>query len=149
MKKASVSFGASLLCGVLFSTNVALAEDPKVVAGQILNEAIPEFQSTMASMSQGCHNGQGVPPLNWSARQEPGNKAVKSLSDARVALGENKIDDAKKYIEAGLSQWDALINSLSRSCSGGSGGDDPTYYGRYVGYRNQVRERMLTVLRFL
>jgi hypothetical protein len=35
MKKAPVSFGASLLCGVLFSislANVALAEDPKAVA---------------------------------------------------------------------------------------------------------------------
>jgi hypothetical protein len=147
------SRAASFLCGVLFSiplANVALAEDAKAVASQILNEAIPEFQSTMSSMSQGCGGGaSGEPPLNWQGRQQPGNEAVKSLSDARVALSQNKIDDAKKYIEAGLSQWDALINSLAHSCSGGSSGLDPTYYGRYVGYKNQVRERMLTVLRFL
>lgn len=58
------SRAAPILCGILVSfsvANVAVAEDAKVVASQILDEAIPEFQRTMASMSQGCHNGQGVP----------------------------------------------------------------------------------------
>ena len=152
MSRSLQSKTFSILCGTILLTplaNVALAEEPKAVASQILNEAIPEFQSTMASMSQGCPNGQGKPPLNWSGRQDPGNKAVKSLGDARVALSENKIEEAKTHIEAGMSQWGELIASLSRSCPGGRGGLDPTYYGRYVGYWNQVRERMTTVLRFL
>ncbi|MET4257377.1 hypothetical protein ABIC09_002313 [Bradyrhizobium sp. S3.12.5] len=129
---------ASVIFGVFFLTpvaNVAFAADAKDIIKQILDEATPQLQSTMASMSQGCHNGQGVPPLNWAGRQQPGNAAVKALSDARVALAECRIADGKQQIDYGLGQWDNLIASLHQSCSGGGGGDDPTYYGNYVQFR--------------
>ena len=81
---------ASILCWVLFLTplaNVAFAVEAKDEIIKILGEAIPQLQNTMASMSQGCSGGpNGVPPLNWSGRQAPGNEAVKTLGDARTAL---------------------------------------------------------------
>jgi hypothetical protein len=129
--------------------NVAFAADAKDIIKQILDQATPQLQNTMASMSQGCHNGQGVPPLNWTARQQPGNAAVKALSDARVALAECRIADAKQQIDYGLGQWDNLIASLHQSCSGGEHGDDPTYYGTYVQFRDKLKERLQTAEQFL
>src|SRR5580700_411792 len=49
----------SIVCGVLFllpTTNVALA-DAKGVVAEILDEALPQLQNTMASVSQGCSGG--------------------------------------------------------------------------------------------
>ena len=66
---------------------VTFAVEAKDEIIKILGEAIPQLQNTMASMSQGCSGGpNGVPPLNWSGRQAPGNEAVKTLGDARTAL---------------------------------------------------------------
>jgi hypothetical protein len=142
----------SIVCGVLFllpTTNVALA-DAKGVVAEILDEALPQLQNTMASVSQGCSGGSnGVPPLGWQDRQKPGNAAVLSLSGARVAISENRIDDAKSKIITGLGQWDTLINSLSLSCSGGAHGEDPVNYGNYLRFRDVLKERLLTAIRFL
>jgi hypothetical protein len=146
------SRAASILCGVFFLiplANVAFA-DAKDVIKEILDEAIPQLQNTMASISQGCPGGpHGVPPLNWGGRQAPGNSAVQAFSAARAALGEGRITDTRQQIETGLSQWDALIASLSRSCSGGSGGVHPTNYGNYVRFKDSLNERLQTAMRFL
>jgi hypothetical protein len=146
------SRAASILCGVLFLiplANVAFA-DAKDVIKQILDEAIPQLQNTMASISQGCSGGSGgVPPLNWQARQESGNLAVQALSAGRAALGEGRTTDARQQINSGLSQWDTLINSLAASCSGGPSGENPVNYGNYVRFRDVMKERLQTALRFL
>ena len=146
------SRAALILCGALFLiplANLALA-DAKDVVKQILDEAIPQLQNTMASMSQGCSGGSGgVPPLNWQERQKPGNSAVQALSAGRAALGEGRIPDAKQQINSGISQWDTLINSLSMSCSGGPHGQDPVNYGNYVRFRDVMKERLQTAMRFL
>jgi hypothetical protein len=137
---------AWILCGVLFLAplaNVALAVDAKDEIIKILDETIPQLQSTMASLSVGCSGGSsGVPPLNWSSRQAPGNAAVKTLVDARTALAAAQtLDDAakqriKQQINSALSQWDTLINGLAGSCSGGGSGQNPVSYGNYVNFRN-------------
>jgi len=123
---------------------------------KILGEALPQLQSTMASMSQGCSGGSnGVPPLNWSGRQAPGNQAVITLSNARVLLATSQPSDAaamekvKQEINTGLSQWDTLISSLSLSCSGGEHGENPVYYGRYVAFRDILKTQLQTAMRFL
>jgi hypothetical protein len=146
LRRVSVCYGILFLA--LGAT--ATAADPKNVIKEILDEAIPQFQNTMASMSEGCSGGpNGVPPLNWSGRQKPGNVAIQDLSAARAAMGEDRIEDARKKINSGLSQWDTLINSLAGSCSGGAHGIDPVSYGNYVQFRNQVKERLQTALRFI
>jgi hypothetical protein len=148
----------SILCGILLTplANVAVAAEAKDVVLQILGEAIPQLQNTMASMSQGCSGGSGgVPPLNWQSRQAPGNSAVNTLGNARVALAAAQTSDAgamqqvKQQINSGLSQWDTLISSLERSCSGGSGGENPVNYGSYVQFRNQLKAELQTAMRFL
>jgi hypothetical protein len=149
---------ASIICGILLAplANVAVAADAKDVVLQILGEAIPQLQNTMASMSQGCSGGSGgVPPLNWQSRQSPGNSAVNTLGNARVALAAAQTSDTgamqqvKQQITSGLSQWDTLINSLDRSCSGGSGGENPVNYGSYVQFRDQLKAQLQTAMRFL
>lgn len=151
---------ASILCGVLFLTplltplaNVAFAVEAKDEVIKILGEAIPQLQNTMASMSQGCPGGgSGIPPLNWQARQAPGNSAVKTFGDARTALAAAKTSDLeniKQQINSGLSQWDTLINSLARSCEGGSGGLDPVNYGNYLRFRDKLTTELQTAMRFL
>jgi hypothetical protein len=137
-------------------TNVAFADGAKDVVLQILGEAIPQLQNQMASMSQGCSGGpSGVPPLNWSSRQAPGNSAVNTLSNARTALAAAQASDAgamqpiKQQINSGLSQWDTLISSLDRSCSGGSGGENPVGYGSYLQFRDRLKTELQTAMRFL
>jgi hypothetical protein len=110
----------------------------------------------MASMSQGCSGGRsGEPPLNWAARQAPGNSAVNTLSNARTALATAQTSDAiamqqiKQQINSGVSQWDTLINSLARSCSGGSSGVNPVRYGDYVRFRDLLKKELETATRFL
>jgi hypothetical protein len=152
------SRAASIICGVLFLiplANVAFAVDAKEETIKILGEAIPQLLNTMSSISQGCGGGpNGVPPLNWQGRQAPGNSAVKTLGDARVALAAaqasdaNAIQQVKQQINAGLGQWDALINSLASSCSGGSGGENPTNYGNYVQFRNDLKMQLQTSMRY-
>lgn len=103
---------ASIICGVLFLTplaNVAFAVEAKDEVIKILGEAIPQLQNTMASISQGCSGGgSGVPPLNWQGRQAPGNSAVSTLSDARLALKTAQTSDAgamekiKQQINSGV-----------------------------------------------
>ncbi|MCC8977575.1 hypothetical protein [Bradyrhizobium acaciae] len=120
------------------------------VVKEILDQAIPELQKQMASMSQGCSGGDhGVPPENWQARQAPGNSAIQAFSAARAALGEGRIPDTKQQIISALTQWDTLINSLALSCSGGEHGRDPDNYGNYLRFRDLLKERLLTALRFL
>jgi hypothetical protein len=124
--------------------------DAKEVIKGILDQAIPQLQTTMASISQGCSGGSsGVPPENWAARQVPGNAAVEEFSRARAALGEDRITDTRQHINSALTQWDTLINSLSLSCSGGEHGEHPVNYGNYVMFRNELRERLKTALLFL
>ncbi|MGO7981464.1 hypothetical protein ACC691_26520 [Rhizobium johnstonii] len=120
------------------------------VIKEILDEVLPELHTTMSSMSEGCPGGKnGIPPLNWSERQRPGNAAVESFAAARAALGEGRIEDTKKYTNDALSQWDNLIYALNDSCAGGPHGVDPTNYGNYVRFRDVMKERLRTALRFL
>jgi hypothetical protein len=120
---------ASILCGVLFLiplANVAFAADAADVIKGILDEAIPQLQNTMASISQGCSGGpSGEPPLNWQDRQKPGNSAVQAFSAARAALATGQTSVAVQLINSGLSRWDTLINSLAKSCSGARTGRIP------------------------
>jgi hypothetical protein len=158
-RSRQVTRTVSLLCGLLLLpslSNVAFAVDPKTEILKILGEAIPQLQNTMASISQGCSGGSGgVPPLNWQGRQQPGNSAVRELGDARTVLAGAQTTDAgaiqqvKQLINAGLTDWDALINSLAASCSGGSHGEDPVNYGNYVQFRNDLKTQLVTTMRFL
>ncbi|MEY9428136.1 hypothetical protein ABH975_003451 [Bradyrhizobium ottawaense] len=123
------------------------AED---VVKEILEQAIPQIQGTMASMSTGCGGGrEGVAPVNWPNRQKPGNSAVQEFSSARAALGEGRTADAKQHITSALSLWDQMIANLSGCCSGGPHGEDPPNYGNYVRFRDVLKERLLTAMRFL
>ena len=130
--------------------------NPKDEVNAILGEAIPQLMNTMASMAQGCSGGpNGVPPLNWGGRQQPGNAAVQTLGDARVALqaadpsDANKMEQIKTQINSGLNQWDTLIASLNDSCSGGPHGEDPVNYGNYILFADRLKERLRTAMRFL
>jgi hypothetical protein len=119
---------ASLLCGVLFLTslaNVAFATDPITVVDALLRDAIPAVQDTMASMSQGCHNGHGVPPLNWGTLQIHGDTAVNAFSAARTALATKQTPVAVQQINSGLSELDILVNGLHMNCSGAGTGMIP------------------------
>jgi hypothetical protein len=144
---------ASILCGILLLTpfaNVAFAAEAKVVVDQILGEAIPQLQDMVVSMSQGCSGGaHGVPPVSWSALQPHGNSAVNAFSAARTSLAIGQTSNAVQQINAGVSELDALVNGLHENCSGGAHGVDPVYYGRYVGIRNLLKERLETAIRFL
>lgn len=116
----------------------------------ILAEAVPEIQKTMSSISQGCKGGpSGQPPQNWQGRQVPGNKAVELLASARTEIAESKNKTAREHINAGLAEWDKLIDSLHQSCPGGPHGFDPVNYGLYVAYRNYLKTQLQTALRFL
>jgi hypothetical protein len=55
----------------------------------------------------------------------------------------------KQQINSGLSQWDTLINSLAGSCSGAPSGVNPVSYGNYANFRNILKERLETAMRFL
>jgi hypothetical protein len=55
----------------------------------------------------------------------------------------------KQQINSGLSEWDTLINSLSRSCPGGCCGVDPVNYGDYLRFRDQLKAELQTAMRFL
>ena len=55
----------------------------------------------------------------------------------------------KQQIGSGLRDWDTLINSLNDSCSGGPHGEDPVNYGNYLRFRDILKERLKTTLRFL
>jgi hypothetical protein len=127
-----------------------MADEPRTVIKQILDEAIPELSRQIESMSQGCGGGRsGVPPLNWGGRQAPGHSAIQALGAARAALGEGRIDDTKQQILSGLSDWNTLVSSLHMSCEEGPHGEDPVNYGNYVRYRDQLAERLRITLRFL
>jgi hypothetical protein len=145
---------ASILCGLLFLTsfaNVAFAADAKDEILKVLGEAIPRLTNTMASISTGCSGGAGgVPPTNWAGRQQSGNAAIVALSNARVALATSQpLEAVKQQINTGLSHWDKQINDLSKSCSGGSGGQDPVNYGNYARFRDQLKTELETTMRFL
>jgi len=131
-------------------TNVASATDPKTVADNILGAAIPALQTQMASMSQGCSGGSnGLPPVNWGALQVHGNAAVNAWSQARTALATGQTPVAVQLINSGLSELDVLVNGLHLSCSGGSNGEDPVYYGRYMAFRDNLKTELQTVVQFL
>lgn len=122
----------------------------ETVIKEILDEAFSQLQETMASVSQGCSGGaHGRPPLNWQDRQKPGNSAVEAIGAARAAMGEGRIEDAKKLINSALNQWDTLINNLNDSCEGGPHGEDPVNYGNYLRFRDLLKERLRVALRFL
>lgn len=144
---------ASILCGVIILTplaNVASAADPKAVLDTILGTAIPVLQDTMASISQGCSGGaHGVPPVPWNRLRPHGDSAVNAFSAARTALATSQIPVAVQQINSGLSELDQLIDGLHDNCSGGAHGVDPVYYGRYVGFRNDLKTQLQTALRFL
>jgi hypothetical protein len=144
---------ASILCGLFLLTplaNVAFAADPIVVADQILSQSIPQLQDIVVSMSQGCSGGaNGVPPVSWGALQPHGNAAVNAFSAARISLATKKNSDAVQQINSGMSELDTLVNGLHDSCSGGAHGVDPVYYGRYVSFRDRLKERLDTVIQFL
>ncbi|AYG57820.1 hypothetical protein [Rhizobium jaguaris] len=116
----------------------------------ILDDAIPHFQDQMGSMSQGCGFGKnGGPPLDWQSRQQPGNAAIKAFDNARVALAQGRIPDAKQQIDSGLSQWDTLISSLAGSCPIGAHGTDPASYGAYQRFRDVVKAQLQVAVQFL
>jgi hypothetical protein len=146
------------ICAVfalVFSTNITIAADAKVTANQILEKAIPTIHQQMTSMSQGCSGGSnGVPPVSWGALQGHGNTAIDAFSNARIELtkeiasGSDQTDPAKQQINSGLGEYDAMINGLHNSCSGGCCGTDPVSYGAYVQFRNDLKTRLQTAMEF-
>lgn len=144
---------AAVICGALLLApvaNIASAADPKTLVDQILGEAIPAIQNQMVSMSEGCSGGgHGVPPVNWGALQVHGYTAVNAFSGGRTSLATNQTQAAVQQINSGLGEYDALINGLHENCSGGAHGEDPTSYGSYVAFRNNLKTELQTALRFL
>jgi predicted acylesterase/phospholipase RssA len=117
---------------------------------QVLSGIIYQIQNLMVSMSQGCSGGaSGVPPLNWQARQQPGNAAVNALNEAKLALARGQTSDVVRQINSAKDALDALVNGLQRSCSGGASGENPVSYNAYSSVRNTLKGNLDELMRSL
>jgi hypothetical protein len=142
---------ASLLgAALLVSSTAYAAVDPVKKAIELLGSAVPTIQAQMVSMSQGCSGGSnGVPPVSWGALQIHGYGAVNELHAGQMSLQGGQIPDGVQHIKTGLSEYDALINGLALSCSGGAHGENPVSYGNYVEFRNNLKTELNTIIQFL
>lgn len=151
--KPLISSIALTIWGIVFMAplaSVAIAADPKTVVDQLLNEEINALQNQMIEMSSGCSGkGSGVPPVSWGALQVHGYAAVNAFSSARTALATDKTPVAVQQINAGLGALDSLVNGLHDNCSGGSSGEDPPSYGKYVASRDKLKTELKIAMRFL
>lgn len=154
-KSATRSIGyksATALCVFNFTllANIAFAAEPKVVIDGILGDAIPAIQRQMTSMSLGCGGGpNGRPPHSWGALQGKGHAAVNAFSEARTSLARDQTQVAVQKINAGLVEYDGLVNGLERNCPGDRSGVNPQSYGAWVTFRNNLKTELQTALRFM
>jgi uncharacterized protein YukE len=117
---------------------------------QVLSVIISQIQNLMVSMSQGCSGGaSGVPPVNWQAKQQPGNAAVNALNEAKLALARGQTSDVVRQINSAKDALDALVNGLQRSCSGGASGENPVSYNAYLSVRNTLKGNLDELMRSL
>jgi hypothetical protein len=119
-----------------------------VAQGQVLSAAILQIQTLMGWMSNACSGGaHGVPPVNWTALQAHGNKALNALNEAKLALARGQTIGAVQQISSAQGELDALVNDLRKSCPGGVSGVDPNGYNEVALARGAMLKRNLDELK--
>jgi hypothetical protein len=64
---------------------------------------------------------------------------VNALNEAKLALARGQTWDAVQQISSAEGEFDALVNGLHNSCSGGASGEDPPGYNAFTSSRASVK----------